>query len=126
MTANYQSIRERTTRAVDAVMAETVKLFPLKKGAPDPSRQVYEFQAVLRTGGTKNNSMSGGVGRDWMVRIAAGKAQLHVDRVANPQIILEVGDKIQAISRADSPRFEILEIDDRGHSRLVAELGQTS
>ena len=124
MTANYQLIRERTTRAVDAVMAETVKQFPLKNEKADPSRQVCEFQAVLRTGGTRNNSMSGGVGRDWIVRIAAGKAQLHVDRVANPDVKIAVGDKIQAISRAGSPWFEVLELDDRGHSRLVVELGQ--
>lgn len=124
MTANYQSIRERTTRAVDAVMAETVKQFPLKNGKTDPSRQVSEFQAVLRTGGTKNTSVSGGVARDWMARIAAGKAQLHVDRVANPDAKITVGDKIQAISRAGSPWFEVLELDDRGHARLVVELGQ--
>lgn len=124
MTANYQSIRERTTRAVDAVMAETVKQFPLKNGKADPSRQVYEFQAVLRTGGTRNTSLSGGVARDWMVRIAAGKAQLHIDRVANPDVKIAVGDKIQATSRAGSPWFEVLELDDRGHSRLVVELGQ--
>ncbi|WP_339760727.1 hypothetical protein [uncultured Hoeflea sp.] len=124
MTANYQSIRERTTRAVDAVMAETVKQFPLKKGKADASRQIREFQAVLRTGGTRNTSVSGGVARDWMVRIAAGKAQLHVDRVANPDVTIAVGDKIQATSRVGSPWFEVLELDDRGHARLIAELGQ--
>lgn len=124
MTANYQSIRERTTRVVDAVMAETVKQYPLKNGRADPSRQVCEFQAVLRTGGTRNTSVSGGVARDWMVRIAAGKAQLHVDRVANPDVKIAVGDKIQAISRVGSPWFEVLELDDRGHSRQVLELGQ--
>lgn len=124
MPANYQSIRERTTRAVDAVMAETVKQFPLKNGQADPSRHSYEFQAVLRTGGTKNTSVSGGLARDWMVRISAGKAQLHVDRVANPAVKIAVGDKIRAISRAGSPWFEVLELDDRSHSRLIVELGQ--
>jgi hypothetical protein len=65
-----------------------------------------------------------GWGGTGCARIAAGKAQLHVDRVANPDVEIAVGDKIQAISRVGSPWFEVLELDDRGHSRLVVELGQ--
>jgi len=124
MTANYQAIRERSARAVDAVMAESILLAPMSDEYADPSRVKIEFKAVLRTGGAKNTSLNGGMGRDWVSRIVAGRAQLHIDRAANTALVCKRGDKIQALDRPGQPIFEILDIDDRGHTRLVIDLGE--
>jgi hypothetical protein len=118
----FHEYRDRTVAAVDRVMAEDIALYFMRNGVTDPERANITIHAVLRvgTGGNAVDTRS----RNWAQRIAAGKAQMHVDRVAHPDLIVRKGDRIRATERPGRPFFEVLRPDDRAHGRLVLELGE--
>jgi len=122
--ARYHQLRDRALAAVDHVFAEPVRLSFLKDGAVDPSRSMVEIEAVLRVGGGKETMVSGGRDRDWRSRITAQRAELHIDRAKYPDIVSRRGDRIKALARPGEPWFEVLEVDDRGMSRLILQLGE--
>lgn len=122
--ARFHQIRDRVVAAVDHSFAEPVKLSFLKNETPDPDRAAVEIDAVLRVGGGKETNMEGGRGASWRTRLAAGKAELHIDRVTYPELIIRKGDNVQALSRPHQPWFGVLRVDDRGDNRLVLELGE--
>ena len=122
--ANFHEIRDRVVAAVDKAFAEPVKLSFMKKGRVDPDRAAVQIDAVLRVGGGKETNISGGRGTSWRTKLAAGKAELHIDRVTNPELIVTPGDAVQALSRPGEPWFEVSRVDDRGDNRLVLELSE--
>lgn len=123
--SRFQQIRDRTVAAVDTVFAEPVKLSFLKDGVVDPERPAAEITAVLRVGGGKESSMAPGTSRAWRSKLAAGKAELHIDRSRYAGPALHSGDRVRALARRGQPWFEVLRVDDRGDTRLVLELGET-
>ncbi|MGY6705920.1 hypothetical protein [Roseinatronobacter sp.] len=124
MPPRFHEYRDKAIAAVDVVMAETVKLSFLKDSAVDPNRPAVHIQAVLRVGDTKNTNMTGGRAQSWRTRLAAGTAEIHIDRATYPDVMLREGDAVRALDRIGLPWFEVLLVNDRGH-RLVAELGET-
>ncbi|MGV2078317.1 MULTISPECIES: hypothetical protein [unclassified Rhizobium] len=111
--------------AVDWKFAEPVKLIFMKDGSVDPERPtIDEFDAILRVGGGKESSLSPGASRAWRSKLAAGKAELHIDPARYDGPAFATGDRIRAIARKGQPRFEVLRVDDRGESRLILELGE--
>lgn len=123
--SRFQQIRDRTVAAVDTVFAEPVKLSFLKDGEVDPGRPAVEITAVLRVGGGKESSLAPGTSRAWRSKLAAGKAELHIDRSRYAGPDLQSGDRVRALARRGQPWFEVLRVDDRGDTRLVLELGET-
>ena len=75
LTARFHALRDRALAAVDRTFAEPVRLSFLKNGAPDPARPMREIEAVLRVGGGKETSVSGGMDQNWRSRIQAGRAE---------------------------------------------------
>lgn len=125
LTARYHALRDRVLACVDHIHAEPVKLTFMKGGAVDPARPAVEIEAVLRVGGGRETSVSGrGADTAWRSRIQAQRAELHIDRVAWPQIVARKGDRVKALSRPGAPWFEVLAIDDRSMTRLVLQLGE--
>jgi hypothetical protein len=123
--SRFQQIRDRSIAAVDAVFAEPVKLsFLGEDGEADPGRPSVQIDAVLRVGGGKESSMAPGTSRAWRSKLAAGKAELHIDRSRYDGPPLVSGDRARALSRHGQPWFEVLRVDDRGDTRLVLELGE--
>jgi len=122
--ANFHELRDRVVAAVDKAFAEPVKLSFLKDGRVDPDRAAVEIEAVLRVGGGKETSVSGGRGSSWRTKLAAGKAELHIDRVTYPALKIFAGDAVKALSRPGEPWFEVSRVDDRGDNRLVLELSE--
>ncbi|HEX5935817.1 MAG TPA: hypothetical protein VFY63_16785 [Pseudorhizobium sp.] len=122
--SRFQQIRDRTVAAVDTVFAEPIKLSFLKDSEIDPSRPAVEISAVLRVGGGKESSLAPGTSRAWRSKLAAGKAELHIDvsRYSGPPVTS--GDRVRALARRGQPWFEVLRVDDRGDTRLVLELGE--
>jgi hypothetical protein len=122
--SRFQQIRDRTVAAVDTVFAEPIKLSFLSKGEPDSARPAVQIDAVLRVGSGKEGSFSPGTSRAWHSRLAAGKAELHIDgsRYAGPPI--KKDDRVCALARRGQPWFEVLRVDDRGDTRLILELGE--
>jgi len=119
-----QGIRDRTLAAVDAVFAEPVRLSFLKAGDVDPSRPAVNIEALLRVGGGSETQLSGGYGKSWRTQLAAGKAELHINRAIYSGPAPRSGDRVQARARPGEPWFEVLRVDDRGETRLVLELGE--
>lgn len=122
--ARFHAIRDRALADVDLVMAEPVRLTFLVDKKIDQSRQQVEIDALLRTGGGGVSSVAGALSRDWRGRIAAKKAELHIDRQSYTGPPIRQGDIVRALARHGEPRFEVLHVDDRGHTRLVVELGE--
>ncbi|KKX24317.1 hypothetical protein [Rhizobium sp. LC145] len=122
--ANLSEIQDRLVSTVDQKLAEPVKLSFLKEEQPDPERPAVEISAVLRVGGGKASSMAPGASRAWRSKLAAGKAELHIDRSRYDGPAVKTGDRVRALARRGQPWFEVLRVDDRGDTRLVLELGE--
>lgn len=122
--ARFHELRDRVLAGVDHVFAEPVRLSFFKSGVLDPSRPAVEIEAVLRVGEGKATNVSGGNAASWRTRIVADKAQLHIDRAAYTGPQPKQGDKVKALSRAGEPWFEVADVDDRSHTRLVLNLNE--
>lgn len=122
--ANFHQIRNRVVAAVDKAFAEPMKIAFMKKGRLDPDRPAAQIDAVLRVGGGKETNMSGGRATSWRAKLAAGKAELHIDRATYPDLTVATEDAVQALSRPGEPWFAVSWVDDRGDNRLVLELSE--
>lgn len=123
--ARHHELRDRIVQAVDWRFAEPVKLVFMKDGSVDPARPtIEEFDAILRVGGGKESGIAPGSGRAWRTKLAAGRAELHIDAARYTGPAFKKGDRVRAISRRGEPRFEVLRVDDRGETRLILELGE--
>lgn len=122
--SRFQQIRDRTIAAVDTVFAEPVRISPMKGGQPDPAHPQITIEAPLRTGADKQSGIQGGSGRSWQSRIAAGQAELRIDRTKYPDLVVKKGYAVRAMSRPGLPAFEVLFVNDRDHTRLIVGLGQ--
>lgn len=124
--ARFHALRNRILAVNDRVFAEPVRLKFNKNGAADSSRPSIDIEAVLRVGGGKETAASGNrIDAAWRTRIAAQRAELHIDRARYPIIQAVTGDEVQAVSRPGMPWFEVLVVDDRGSTRLVLQLRET-
>jgi len=121
---SYAELRERVKAAVDKTFAEPVEIAFLVRGAADPGRPPVTISAVLRVGGGDEGNLSGGTAQDWRTRIASGKAELHVDLTAYPDLKVRQDDKVRAVSRRGKPWFQVARVDDRGDTRLVLALNE--
>lgn len=118
----FHAYRDKAIRAVDRVMAETVRLYPMRSGTADPGRDQAEFQAVARVGGEGSNGITGR--EDWSSRISSGEATVHIDRAAYTGPAIRKGDRVRLMDRVGQPWFDVLTINDRQHGRLVLHLGE--
>lgn len=125
--ARFHALRDRVIAAVDQRFAEPVRLSPMKGGKADPGRPQHVFEAVLRVGEGKQTNAGGATGsaQAWRSRLTAGRGELHIDPASYGGPAIQPGDKIRALSRHGEPVWEVLEIDDRSHTRLVLQLGET-
>lgn len=124
--ARFHDLRDKVLAGVDHVFAEPVRLtFHTKVGGPyDPDRPAVEIEAVLRVGEGKMTSVAGSRDAGWRSRIVADKAQLHIDRATYTGPQPKTGDRVRALSRHGQPQFEVADVDDRSHTRLVLNLNE--
>lgn len=122
--ANVRDLQTIVTAGLDQRFAERIRHLPMAKSEPDASREAVEFSALLRVGGGQETKLGSRSGSTWRTSLAAGKAELHVDHRAWPQVKATAGDLIIALERVGEPIFEVLRVDDRGETRLVLELGE--
>lgn len=122
VSARFHNLRDRVLADVDFVLAEAIRLSPMKSKVSDPDRPQTDLEAVLRVGASVAANMTGGMTQSWRSRIVAGKAELHIHRATYTGPAPAKGDIVTALSRADEPDFEVANIDDRDHTRLVLHL----
>lgn len=126
LAARFHALRNRTMAVSDRVFAEPVQLAFLKGAVVDPTRAALPtlIEAVLRVGGGKETSVSGGRDENWQSKIQAGRAELHIDPVKYPGLQFFKDDKVRALARPGEPWFDVLAVDDRLLTRLVVQLGE--
>lgn len=122
--ARFHAIRDKVMANVDRTFAEPVRLSFFKAGVVDTTRPSVEIEAVLRVGEGKSTIVSGGQSGGWRSRIVADKAQLHINRTTYAGPLPKAGDKVKALSRLGEPWFEVVDVDDRSHTRLVLNLNE--
>ena len=116
-------LRKELMEEVDDVWAETLRHLPLSSGQQDQTREVVEFIAVVRTGDREAERMNFGRGNTARSGIMAAGGHVRIDRSVYPDLIVRKGDKFVALEREGEPAFEVLNVDDRSHLRLICELG---
>lgn len=122
--ARFHISRDRSMSINDKVFAETVRLsFLTSQGTVDPARPAREIEAILRVGGGEITSIAGSGSSAWRSRIVARKAELHINRVKYPDIVVRARDRVKALARPGQPWFEVSVVDERGETRLVLQLG---
>lgn len=123
--ADFHAMRDHVVASVDSKFAETVRLSPMKDGRADPDRPQVSFNAVLRTGAEGESGSNASISRQGLnSRLAAAGGDLSIDRTRYPEITIRKGDKIRALARPGEPVFEVLFVNDRDHTRLIAKLGE--
>lgn len=124
VSARFHALRDKVLASVDQKFAEPVRLSFLKSGVVDVTRPAVEIEAVLRVGEGKATSVTGGSSGGWRSRIVADKAQLHIDRTTYTGPQPKAGDRVKALARHGEPWFEVADVDDRSHTRLVLNLNE--
>lgn len=112
--------------AVDEVWSERIRLLPMLDGRPDAERSPVEIGAVLRTGERTAHRSQFGRGNNDRAGVAAAPATLRIDLLVYPGLVLRKKDKVVALDRGVEPVFEVTEIDDRSHLRLICGLAESN
>ena len=119
-------LRDELKAEVDDVWAETIRHLPLSGGQPDVDRNPVEIFAPLRTGDREAEHPNFGRGNTSRSGVAADGGYLRIDRTTYPGLVIRQGDKIVALDRIGEPVFEVRNVDDRSHLRLICELGDSN
>jgi hypothetical protein len=122
--ARFHELRNKVVSTVDDKFAEPVRLSFMKAAVLDPNRPQMQIDAVLRTGADKQVGIDGANDKGWRSKIAAGQAELRINRASYDGPAFARGDVVRALSRPGEPVFEVLYVNDRDHTRLIIGLGQ--
>lgn len=121
----FTDLRDEALATVDSTFAENIRLaFFTSSGTVDPSRPAREIKAILRVGEGKTINLGAGTGQTWSTRLYSGKAELHIDQVAWPGLVIRAKDRVRANDRLGQPWFEVAAVHGRGETRLVLALNQ--
>ncbi|WP_109317549.1 hypothetical protein [Pseudovibrio ascidiaceicola] len=122
--SELDDLRAELTEAVDDVMGEPVLLAFLDgEQQSDPTRENTAVSAVLRCGAGHAFNLSKGSKKE-RTSLSAEPSFLELARSDYDGPMPKSGDKVQALARAGKPWFEVLDVSDRGASRIILELGE--
>lgn len=111
--------------AVDQTVAdhfdEAVRIsFFTSSGTADPARPQWSGRAVLHTGGDDSYAAGDGM----RVRLAAGQAELILNRTTYAGPAIRPKDRVRAMDRAGTPLWEVSKVSDRYSHMIVLSLNQ--
>ncbi|WP_421998204.1 hypothetical protein [Roseovarius confluentis] len=121
MPPKFHAHRDKAIRKVDEIMGETLRHYPMINGMADAARVKTEFTAVVRSGQAEEKNVSG-TSASWGSRITSGKTEVHISRLAYPDLLVKDGDRIVALDRPGEHRFQVAGINDRMHGRIILEV----
>lgn len=124
MPANDERFRALAKRGRGMVWDETLRLSPMLKGKPDPSRPQYAFSASVRQGDEWASNASGGGAKDWSAKIASGSAKAFISRATYAGPVISVGDRVRRMDRSGTPPYEVAVVNDRDEGDIVLTLNQ--
>lgn len=126
--ANWRELEAKVDQTTNRLFAERVKLSFMKNAVVDPDRPAVEINAILQCGGDDSFT----IGTGFRTRLAAGKAELVIDRssylffppLGPPMPMPKKDDKVRALDRAGQPWFAVATVSDRYSNLLVLSLNQ--
>lgn len=118
--ASWRELEAKVDQTTARLFGERVRLSFLKNGVADPDRPLVDISAILHTGGDDSFA----VGTGFRSRLAAGKAELVIDRSSYAGPTVKTKDKVRALDRAGQPWFEVSAVSDRYSNLLVLSLNQ--
>ena len=118
--ANWRELEAKVDRTTGKLFGEAVRLSFLKNGAADPDRPLVDITTILHCGGDDSFS----VGTGFRTRLAAGKAELVIDRSTYTGSMPRKDDKVRALDRSGQPWFAVATVSDRYSNLLVLSLNQ--
>lgn len=100
----------KVDQAVDRVMSETVRFFPMVVGsyaaAPDETRAEFELPAVLYTGAGETD-LGGNANNTLLSRVVTSRATLEVRKDVWPVgAVIRKNDEVEAIAKGRRYRIE--------------------
>ncbi|KZL05984.1 hypothetical protein [Pseudovibrio sp. Ad26] len=122
--SELDDLRAELTEEVDDVMGEPVLLAFLDgEQRSDATRENTAVNAVLRCGAGHAFNLAKGSKKE-RTSLSAEPSFLELSRSDYDGPMPKTGDKVQALTRAGLPWFEVLDVSDRGASRIILELGE--
>lgn len=115
---DWRTLEAKVDRTIGATFGESVRLSFLAKGAVDPARPQLTISAVLHVAGDAPAAMGGKSDTKFSTHLAAGAAEMVIDRSTYEGPKVEQGDKVQALDRVGKPWFEVAFVSDR-HTNLI-------
>lgn len=106
-------------RLASQMFGETVRHFPLKKGAADPSRPGRELVALVGSEGASTLNLGGG----FNMSVTAEPLTVWIDTTAQPDLNIMAGDRMRMLERPGQPFAEVNTVTRRHPTLLVLTLG---
>ncbi len=120
---DWRKLEAAADRKIGGAFGERVRLSFMKGGKSDPERpQLIVRCEALCEGGDDSKPIGVGQTGAFRSRLAAGEAELFLDRSSYDGPRLQPGDAVRAIDRNGEPVWEISAISDRYSNLIVAVL----
>ncbi|MBB5576377.1 MULTISPECIES: hypothetical protein [Rhizobium] len=120
---DWRKLEAAVDRKIGGAFGERVRLSFMKNGKLDPERpQIIVRCETLCEGGDDSKPIGVGQAGVFRSRLAAGEAELFLDRGSYDGPKLQPGDAVRAIDRQGEPVWEVGFISDRYSNLIVAVL----
>lgn len=117
---DWRSIEARVDSTMRAAFGEEVRLSPMDGGVSDPDRSQWIGRAILHAGGDDSHSAGDG----FRTRLAAGEAELFLDRATYTGPAPKQGDVVRSLDREGQPAWSVRDVSDRYSNLIVVSLSQ--
>lgn len=123
---NWRALEAAVDQKIAATFGESVRLSFMKKGAVDPDRPMVDIAAVLRTEEEADFSVGRGGkgGGSFRSSLAAGSAEVIIDRASYGGPMPEEGDTVRANDRFGQPWWTVANVDSRRSNLIILTLSQ--
>jgi hypothetical protein len=122
---DWRKLEAAVDRKIGGAFGERVRLSFMKGGKADPERpQIIVRCEALCEGGDDSKPTGAGQAGVFRSRLAAGQAELFLDRGSYDGPRLQAGDAVRAIDRQGEPVWEVSFISDRYSNLIVAVLNE--
>lgn len=118
--ANWLNLTAMATRTADRLFGEPVRLSFLKGGQEDPARPMVELRAQLHLPG-ESDVLPARSNSSFTTHLVGGTGLLIIQKAAF-EGELRQGDKVRADAREGQPWLDILTVDAKGPSQIVAQI----
>lgn len=121
---NWLALERMVDRVHQRTWGESVRISFYRNGEPDQSRPVVDTRGLLHVGSDDSAQIGERRGDAFRSRLAAGEAELFLDRATYSGHIPRRGDQVRANDRVGQPWFEVSMVGDHDTNLIVVSLTQ--